>query len=438
MSQQKKGENMEKIKIGLFLDTFYPMIDGVITVLDNYAKRLNKIADVTVFVPKANNKKYVDNFEYKVVRCQRIKLFNFDYSLPVPTLDKEFMDTLEASNLDIVHIHSPFAIGKLGTQYAKKHKIPCVATLHSQYKQDFYKATKLKGLTEALLQGAMKTFNNCDECWAVNEGTKHLYKTEYKLKAACTIQPNGCDMNNYSFDPEEIAELRKTLANDDEKLLLYVGRIYSPKNIDLILESCSKLKERGFKFKCLLVGGGAELDRYQKMSTSMGLDDVVSFKGSVSDKRELGKYYSAADLFVFPSEYDTDGLVKKEAAAFFTPSILLENVICSYEIKDFHNGYLAPKDADAFAQKIIDALGDNESYKKVCINANKELFISWDDAVKNAYNGYLRLIEEKKQKLLEIETNKKKKKRRRKLSIQVSKNKHIKKQQKTTNKQLKS
>ena len=426
---------MDKIKIGLLLDTFYPMLDGVITVLDNYATRLSKIADVTVFVPKANDKDYVDNFEYKVVRCQRIKLFNFDYSLPIPTLDKEFMDALESAKLDIVHIHSPFAIGKLGTQYAKKHKIPCVATLHSQYKQDFYKATKMKGLTEALLQGAMKTFNHCDECWAVNEGTKHLYETEYKLKSVCTIQPNGCDMDKYKYSPDEISSFRQTLATPEEKLLLYVGRIYSPKNIDLILESCKQLKDNNFKFKFVFVGGGAELEHYKKLSDSMSLNDVVTFKGSISNKHELGKYYSAADRFVFPSEYDTDGLVKKEAAAFNTPSILLENVICSYEIKDSHNGYLAPKNAVAFAQKIMSALNDTETYKTVCINANKELFISWDDAVKNAYKGYLRLIEEKKQKLLEIEKTKIQKKRRRKLSIQVSKNKHIKK---STKKQIKN
>ncbi len=58
------------------------MIDGVIMVVYNYAKRLNKIADITVFYPKPKEKKYEDNFAYKVIRSKRIKFYHYDYCLP--------------------------------------------------------------------------------------------------------------------------------------------------------------------------------------------------------------------------------------------------------------------------------------------------------------------------------------------------------------------
>ena len=57
------------MKIGIFVDVFYPMIDGVIKVVDNYATRLSKVADVTVFCPKSSDESYKDDFPYKVVRC---------------------------------------------------------------------------------------------------------------------------------------------------------------------------------------------------------------------------------------------------------------------------------------------------------------------------------------------------------------------------------
>ena len=74
---------MKKITIGLFNDSFPPMTDGVGMVVDNYARRLCKIANVVVFVP-GYSKDYDDTiFPYKVVRCKSIKMPFLDYSLPL-------------------------------------------------------------------------------------------------------------------------------------------------------------------------------------------------------------------------------------------------------------------------------------------------------------------------------------------------------------------
>ena len=133
----------KKITIGLFNDSFFPMADGVIMVVDNYARRLTKYANVIVFVPEYSNKKFDDKtLPYKVVRCHSFKVPFLDYSLAIPKYDKNFSKILDQYKLDIVHIHSPFTIGKAGLEYAKKHHIPCIATMHSQFKQDFKKAFK--------------------------------------------------------------------------------------------------------------------------------------------------------------------------------------------------------------------------------------------------------------------------------------------------------
>ena len=106
----------EKITIGLFIDTYYPMVDGVVSVVDNYAKRLKKYANVIVFAPDcAGTQKYDDSkFNYKVIRCKSIKMPIIDYSAPIPKLDKEFKKELKDTKLDIVHIHSPFMLGNVG------------------------------------------------------------------------------------------------------------------------------------------------------------------------------------------------------------------------------------------------------------------------------------------------------------------------------------
>ena len=126
-----------KITIGLFNDSFFPMADGVLMVVDNYARRLSKYANVIVFVPRYLGKDFDDStLPYKVVRCYSLKVPFLDYSLPMPKLDPKFMKELDKYKLDIVHIHSPFTMGMAGLSYAKKHHIPCVATMHTQFKQD--------------------------------------------------------------------------------------------------------------------------------------------------------------------------------------------------------------------------------------------------------------------------------------------------------------
>lgn len=79
----------KKITIGLFIDTFFPMIDGVTVVVDNYAKRLANYANVIVFAPEYKGKEFDDSkFTYKVVRCKSIKMPIIDYSLPTPKFDQ--------------------------------------------------------------------------------------------------------------------------------------------------------------------------------------------------------------------------------------------------------------------------------------------------------------------------------------------------------------
>ena len=125
-------------KVGLFIDTWYPMVDGVIKVVDNYARRLTQYCDVVVFCPEARgySKEEDKKMPYKVVRCNSLPLLGSDYDIPAASLDPTFEAKLLRSKIDIVHIHSPFAVGLAGVLHAKINKLPVVATLHSQYKQD--------------------------------------------------------------------------------------------------------------------------------------------------------------------------------------------------------------------------------------------------------------------------------------------------------------
>ncbi len=391
----EKQDKEKKLNIGLFVDTFYPMIDGVINVVDNYAKRLVKYANVTVFTIAPRDKKYVDNFPYKVVRCKKLNLVGLDYDLPTPSFDAEFQKELKESKLDIVHIHSPFSVGKAGVNYAKKHKIPCVATNHSQFKQDFFKATKSPAITDVLLKTIMNVFNKCDENWSVNKEVAKVYD-EYGLKEPAKVVNNATDMQ-FLEDDGFIEKLKKEHnIKDDEKVFLFVGRIQELKNIFFILDALVELKKQNFNFKMFYIGSGQDEEELEKRIKKFDMQDCVKYLGRISDRNMLAKYYNIANLFLFPSMYDCASLVQIEAASQKTPTLFLKDSVTSDGIIDNENGFFAENDYKKFAKRIIEIFKDEKLYKQVCENCYKSVYVNWDKRVADAFEAYKKLIEQKK------------------------------------------
>jgi glycosyltransferase involved in cell wall biosynthesis len=384
---------MQMKKVGLFIDSWYPMVDGVVKVVDNYARRLVQYCDVVVFCPatRGYSKEEDAKLPYKVVRCTSLPLINNDYDIPTSALDPVFDAQLMRSGIDFVHIHSPFTVGLAGLLYAKLHKLPVVATLHSQYKQDFEKPLgKLKPAVTVAMNTIMRVFNSCDECWAVNDGIKELYQKEYGLTAPCKVRLNATDHQPVS-DPREAARMVNETYGipADATVFLFVGRINFIKNIDFTVRSLARAKTLGLEnFRMLFVGKGQDEEKLLDLVSELGLTKEVVMCGLVSDKAMLEDLYSRAKLFLFPSLYDANSLVQIEAACQSTPTLFLEGAKTAATVTPGVNGYVSPTGEDNYARAIIDILADTEGYGLVAKAAFRDLYINWDDVVRKVYEDY--------------------------------------------------
>lgn len=384
----------KRLKIAMFIDTYFPMMDGVAMVVDNYAKRLQQYADVTVFCPVVD-KNFNDDYNYRVVRCKSFKPFFLDYVAPMPRFDRKFLNCLKKEQFDIVHIHSPFAVGSMGVRVAKHQNIPVVATLHSQYKQDLKKNVKLNRLTDLCLANLMKTFNRCDECWAVNEGIRQLYVNEYGLKVKSKVKNNASDLLPFENKVLARRDIRQRFGIlDNQKLFLFVGRINFIKNIPFIIKALSCLKQKHFAFKMIFVGDGSDTDALNKLICDYDLQSDVILAGEVRDRDELEKIYSASDLFLFPSLYDANSLVQIEAASQSLPTLFIRGAKTADSCIEDQNAFMSDNDYEKYAQKIISIFENQDLYQKVSTNAQKELYITWDDSVKTLIEDYERVINE--------------------------------------------
>lgn len=385
----------KKITIGLFIDTFFPMIDGVTVVVDNYAKRLASYANVIAFAPGYKGKEFDDSkFLYKVVRCKSIKMPIIDYSLPAPKFDKEFMTELNNSKLDIVHIHSPFSIGKAGIEYAKKKNVPVIATMHSQYKKDFLRVVKFETLANFLTRIIIKRYNRCDECWAVNSKVAEIYYEEYKYKELPKVMGNATDMKPVK-DLEASKELvnKKYNISPDEKVFLFVGRINKLKNIYLIANSLRILKEKyNPKFKMLFVGSGQDEDTLKSIINKNNMEQDIIMCGKITNRELLASIYARADLFLFPSLYDASSIVQIEAASQKTPTLFVEGAATTATITENVNGFICKNNENDFAEKINEIINNKDLYENISQNAYRDIYANWDDKVKIVFDSYMNII----------------------------------------------
>ena len=113
----------------------------------------------------------------------------------------------------------------------------------------------------------------------------------------------------------------------------------------------------------------------------------------IDNRQELQLYYSAADLLIFPSLFDTNGLVVREAAASATPSVLVQDSCAAEGIVDGETGFICFESPYSYAEKIDMIIDNRDLIGRVGQKAQNDIYISWDESVKNAYERYQIVID---------------------------------------------
>ena len=382
-----------KLKVGLFNESFPPTIDGVANAVFNYAKYIQKNhGTATVVTPKYPNVE--DNYDFEVYRYQSADVSkSLGYRVGNMFSMKTLRD-LYQKDFDLIHIHSPFTSSVIVSELKKlRADIPVVVTYHTKFDIEFQKRLKVKSLCDVAEKFLRHNLSEADEVWVVSEGAvESLRNVGYK--GPYRIMKNGTDFERGKSSNEEVAELRQEYGIlPDEKLFLFVGRMMWYKNIGLIIDALKQLPD-DMNYKMLFVGDGNDLEHAREYVRRIGLSDRVVFAGGITDRKKVRTCFSAADLFLFPSTYDTAGLVVMEAAACSLPSVLVDGSCAAEDVVDDFSGYLCNENAKSLADKIIYAMSDDEKRRTIGENASRYVYLSWEDSVARGYKRYCELYNE--------------------------------------------
>ena len=385
---------MRKLKIGMFMDSWYPDINGVILVMENLMKNMQDYAEITLVVPKTGSEDNDNNYFVNVIRIDSIPLLKTGYNLGMVDIEYlKYKKLFKKYDFDIIHIHSPFALGRLGIRVAKEKKIPVIATMHTRWEFEFKKYLKSDLISKICIKHLIKSYNKCNSCIALNNALIKVYK-DYGYTGEMQIIHNGTDLKIVENKEKSLSKINKMYnLKKNETVFLFVGRIISIKNIFFILDVLKELKERNFKYKMLYVGDGPDFNTLSKKVKEYKMTDDVILTGKILDRELLKEIYFRADLFIFPSLFDASSLVQIEAASQETTTIFVEGSVTSDTVEDNITGFKEKEDINLFADRIESIINDKELKSRVKKTAREELAKTWDVIAKETYEYYLKVID---------------------------------------------
>jgi len=381
--------NISDFNVGLFNDCFPPVMDGVSVCVQNYAYWMQKkVGGVAVVTPNVPGAKY--DYDYKVFDYFSVPVpFRHPYVTGIAELDPAFIKKILSHKFRIVHAHCPFASGMAAQHIAKLQHIPCVATFHSKYRDDFSRVIPSKKIVDVIIGQIVSFYERADSVWVPQASVEEVIR-EYGYKGPVEVVDNGSDLCA-DYPEKYFVDSRRELGiSPDEFVLLFVGQHIWEKNVRFIIDALEGIKDCSFRM--VFVGTGYAAEAMKELVSGKCMDAKVHFAGSVTDRDTIRKYYAASDLFLFPSLYDNAPLVVREAAALHTPAVMVKGATASTIISDDENGFLIDNDIRSFEQKLRELINDPERVHRVGVQASKSIVRSWEDVVGEVLDRYNSII----------------------------------------------
>lgn len=313
------------MKILLTTDTYFPMINGVVTSTNNLYKELKgKGHEVKIITLSHTDKEWVDGDIY-YLKSIKINIYP-DVRIKVPFRNK-FIKEIIKWKPDLVHSQTEFSTMIAAKHIARVLDIPQIHTYHTMY-EDYLKyifngKVIKKGAAARLIKLLL---NSLDAVIAPTEKVRTTLM-DYGVNSDIYVVPTGIDLSKYQryVSEEEKEELLLKLGlSKEDKVMVYVGRVAEEKNIDEIIDFFPDVLNKVKNAKLLIVGGGPELENLKRKVKEKNLFSKIIFAGMVKPK-EVYKYYKLGDLFVTASTSETQGLTYLEALSTGCP------VICRYD-----------------------------------------------------------------------------------------------------------
>lgn len=342
------------MRIAAFTDSWYPYVSGVVRSIETFRQELARQGhEVLIFAPS-----YRDQVPEPGV-------FRFP-ALPAPT-NKGFVLSLPFAPrvgrllrelaVDAVHCHSPFLLGGVGARWARRLKIPLVFTHHTLYDQYTHYVPLFPELAKRVVLVFARRF--CNRCDLVITPTRVVADrlSGFGVTAPLRAIPTGVRLEE--FQGTDRNWLRAELGlGSGEKIVLCVARLGREKNLELLIRSFSLIHREIPESHLVLVGLGPLRADLARLAAVLGLKTRVHFLDRVLTRTEIANCYGGADLFLFASVTETQGIIVNEAQAAGLPVVAARAFGVAEMVTEGADGFLAEPEVESLARPAVQVLRD--------------------------------------------------------------------------------
>lgn len=372
------------MRIAMLTNNYKPYVGGVPVSIEHLADALRKRGhEVWVFAPS-----YDDAMDTVTAQEEEyvVRYPSFPLKIagaPAPNvLTGLFLKKVRELEIDIIHVHHPAITGNMALFLRKKTGIPVVFTYHTRYEEYLHYIAGLEKFEQytGFFNWYLKKFSDCcDMLIAPTKGIRD-YLLEKEVDTPIGIMATGIPEESYEPDMQAAEAIRRKYqqAGEDlpqaDYLFCTVSRLAVEKNLLFQLEGLAELKQMlaiaGKTFRHLIIGEGPQRKMLCEKIRELGLQENVVLVGNVPNA-EMKNYQQAADLFLFTSKSETQGIVLLEAMAVGTPVVAVDaSGVCDI-VEDGRNGYRTAEDAHVWAERIAYVMEKENIRAEMSGNARK-------------------------------------------------------------------
>jgi len=349
------------MRILMVSDVFFPRINGVSTSIESFRHALAAL-DIAVQVVAPHYPQCRDDDDDVIRVPARQVPFDPEDRLMKGRALRDALEATAATRCDLVHIQTPFAAHYAGLRHARAHGLPCIATYHTHFEEYLHNYVPLA--PKSLLRGLARAFarRQCNALDAVIVPSSAMADTlgAYGVTTPMHRVPTGIPLAHFGADRRGARDdfrARHGIAAN-RPVALFVGRAAHEKNIGFLIDALPHALRDCPDALLLVAGEGPALPALRRQAATLGVAGNVRFVGYLDRRDELPDCYAAADLFVFSSRTETQGLVLLEAMAAGLP-VLAFAALGTREIVEPRRGALpAPQEVAAFGACLAELLND--------------------------------------------------------------------------------
>ena len=357
------------MKIVFATDTYWPRCNGATVSIDAFKREFELLGhEVHIIAPAYPNMEETGDRS-----IHRFKSYQFIFSPEDRLVWKaerwRIFRTLKSIQPDVIHCHTEFQLSLMVMRYGYKRGIPVVFTSHTYWEEyiNLYMPFPDKigrQVARSVQRAALKMV---DRVVTPSEAMREVLRS-YGIKKQIDILPTG--VPEEEFSEVDRAEVRRNsfLFTDfpflkDRPLLLYVGRVSREKNMDFILNHFKRLQESHPDSRLIITGGGPYLAELKKHAMKEKLNGKIAFTGYVP-REKVCELYALADIFVFASKTETQGLVTIESMMSGTPVVAIGEMGTKIVMNGDNGGFMVPEDQEIFTRRVIELLDSPELWRE--------------------------------------------------------------------------